>query len=540
MQERASDSNIILNKQIQGDEKAMAITKKKVYIWALITAVLVSMPLHAALADEDEHILQAYITEQTMTVFADVELHSDELRCAVSNQGAEIISSGLLSGENVLIKTTVLVDVSTSMPSSMRGDVITALESLIEHKSKNEEFKLVAFGDEMNTLQDFSSDRYDLANAAEKIKFDGEQSKIYDAIYNTIPRISLSDKKPAFYRTVVITDGVDDTVSGITKEELFIKLQNERYPVDVVAVSAGEGAENKELSAIVRISGGRYYSLIPGTDTSSLAQTLGVSSFFYIEAKVPEALLDGTTRQADIGDGTYNMSIDVKFPVFNSANDTAPADISRQTAEQEQEIAPSPAETAAPKSNSSIFGDYTIVIFIGAGIAFVILIAIAVKSLRGKKEKASLRNDSFAMEYGGDNVYTTEFISGVNPAESQYTIKLSNSNEPNKTWTLPVNEELLIGRAEHCPVRLDDRSVSREHCKIIAQSLGLFVVHLSSTNKTSLNGSDVAGNTPLKSGDILKIGREVLHIDYIQTLGSPAPRQEQPQKNRSGNTESVF
>lgn len=519
----------------------MVITKKKVYIWALIIAALAAMPLHPARADEGNHVLQAYITEQTMAVFTDVELRSDEIRCAISNQSAEITSSGSLSDESVLVKTTVLVDVSTSMPGSMRGEVIAALGSIIEHKSKNEEFKIVAFGDEMNTLHDFSSDRYDLANAAEKIKFDGEQSKIYDAIYNTIPSISLSDKKLTFYRTVVITDGVDDTVSGITKEELFIRLQNERYPVDVIAVSGSEGAENKELSAIVRMSGGRYYSLIPGTDTALLAQDSGISGFFYTEVKVPAALLDGTTRQADIGDGTYNMSIDVKFPVFNAASDTASTDISEPLAEQEQEITPSPAETDAVESNAAIFGDYTIVIFIGAGIALIILTAIfiAVKSSRGKKKKAPPRNDVIGAEYDAE-YHTTEYISDVNPAGSQYTIKLSNSNDPGEAWTFPVDEELLIGRAEHCPVRLDDRSVSREHCKIVAQSPGLFVVHLSSTNKTSLNGSDVVGNAPLKSGDILKVGREVLHIDYIQTIGSLPPKQEQPQKTKSGNTESIF
>jgi len=72
--------------------------------------------------------------------------------------------------------------------------------------------------------------------------------------------------KPYFYRTVVTTDWVDDTVSGITKEELLIRLQNERYPIDVVAVSGNEMGENKELAAIVRMSGGRYNVLNPNTD----------------------------------------------------------------------------------------------------------------------------------------------------------------------------------------------------------------------------------------------------------------------------------
>lgn len=479
-------------------------------------AFLTIISLHDVLADEGVHILQTYVTEQTMAVFTDAKLHSEKLNCTVSNQSAEIICSGLLS-DDVVIKTTVLIDISTSMPGSMRSEVIAAIRNIIEQKSENEEFKLVTFGDKMNTLQDFSSDRYDLAQASEKIKFDGEQSKIYDAIYNTIPNISLTDDKLTFYRTIVITDGADAAASGITKEELFIKLQNEHYPVDVVAVSDSEGKENKELSAIVRMSSGRYYSLIPGADIASLAQGLGVNGCFYIKVKIPDNLLDGTTRQVDIGDCTYNMSMDIKFPIFNSA-------------ESEQEaISPSDLE-----SNGVIFGDYKIVVLV-VGIIFTI--CIGAKFSRDKKKKESHQNDNIAIEDRIDtNAYNTEYI---NPLKPQYTIKISSADEPDKTWTLPVNEGILIGRADHCRIRLEDKSVSREHCKIIVQSLGLCVVHLSSTNKTTINGNDVVGNILLKSGDILKIGREVLHIDYIQALGSQTPRQEQMKKN-SGSTESIF
>lgn len=522
--------------------KDMVIINKKVYIVALIIVALVAMSLHLAWADEVNHVLQAYITEQTMNVFMDVKLNGDELRCSISNKSSEVISSGLLSDECVLIKTTVLIDVSTSIPSSMRDKVTTTIESLIEHKSKNEEFKLVVFGDEISTLQDFSSDRYDLSKAVEKIKFDGQQSKIYDAIYNNIPNLYPSDGELTFYRTIVISDGVDDTVSGITKEELFIKLQGQNYPVDIIAVSSNQDAENKELSAIVRMSGGRYYFLIPDTDIATLTQNLGVSGFFYTQIKVHGALLDGTTRQVDIADGIYNMSLDIKFPVFNPSNEIAPTETVEPEPSAKQEVRPITDEITEEKSNTAIFGNYSNLILIGAGIAFIILIVIlaVVKSVRGKNKKTSLQNDSVITKYKRDvQPNKTEYIIDTNNAKSQYTIKLTNSNQPNKTWTLPVNKELIIGRSEDCTVRLDDKSVSREHCKIVAESLGVFVVHLSSTNKTSLNGSEVVGKTPLKSGDILKIGREILHIDYIQILGSLPPK-EQPPKPHGGETESIF
>jgi len=527
--------------------------KYKMCKWALIIAVLLVLPLNTVHANADGSVLQAYITEQTLTVFTDTALHADVLTCAVSNQSATITACGSLHDDGTIIKTTVLLDISTSIPSAVRNEVIATLRSLVEKKSANEEFKLVVFGDEMNTLQDFTSDRYDLATAIDKIEFNGTQSKIYDAIFNTIPRTSTFDGKPTFYRTIVITDGVDDTATGITKEELYIRLQNDHYPIDVITVSRSEIAEDKELSAIVRMSRGRYFSLIESTDTTTLASTLGVNGYYFFEATVPAVMLDGTTRQVDVGDGTNSINIDVKFPVFNVPGESTPepskmVDEETTTPEPtltpEATISPLPVETTEVKTMITSFGEYTIVIYIGAGIALVVLIAIIiVLSIVRSKKKNSMSSYAGGFSTGhssNSGAEKTEFFSDENTENSQYTIKVSHSNNPGKTWTLAIMGDLLIGRAEHCKIRLDDKSVSREQCKIVTQGSGLAIVHMGSTNKTTLNGSNVVGNAPLQSGDTIKIGRETLRIDYIQALGAPLPKQGQPQNASKGNTESIF
>ena len=527
--------------------------KKRLYKWVLVITILLVMPLNIVRAEGGANVLQAYISEQTLTIFTDAELNSDELTCAVSNQSTAVTAYGSLHDDGTIIKTTVLLDISTSMPSAVRNGVVATLKSLVEKKSTNEEFKLVVFGDEMKTLQDFTSDRYDLATAIDEIEFNGTQSKIYDAIFNTIPRTSTFDSKPTFYRTIVITDGVDDTATGITKEELFIRLQNEHYPIDVIAVSRSEIAEDKELSAIVRMSRGRYFSLIENSDTAALASTLSVNGYYYFEATVPAAMLDGTTRQVDIGGGIHSISMDVKFPVFNAPVESTPApteSVNEETPSPELTPAPEvttpplPVETSETKSLTTLFGEYTIVIYIGAGIALIILIAviIAISIVRSKKKKSASSHESgvSAGHSGYSGTEKTEFLSDVNNGDSQYTIKVSHSNDPNKTWTLAVVGDLMIGRAEHCNIRLDDKSVSREQCKIVAQGSGLAIVHMGATNKTALNGNSVVGSSPLQSGDTIKIGRETLRVDYIQTLGAPLPKQEQPQNASKGNTESIF
>jgi hypothetical protein len=500
---------------------------RKTKIIYLLLALLFAASASAARADSETEVLQAYLSEQTMTIFTDSELRSDSLACSVSNQSAGVIATGKLSDEAALTKTTLLVDISTSIPEPMRDRVIAALRKLIETKPANEEFEIIAFGENRSTLQAFSSDRYDLAGALDKIKFDGNRSEIYDALYNTIPRIAPTGGRTTFYRTVVITDGVDDTQSGITKEELFIKLQSERYPIDVVAVSGENAAEDKELSAVVRMSSGRYHSLDPGADIAELARTLGVGEYFFFKAKVPAGLLDGSTRQVDIDDGSRSVSFDVKFPVFDAPPGSAP----------------NPAEDAsaapAPVHEENTFSDR-----IKAYMGFIIAAAVVLLLSGGLAVFLTVRKRKTANPASGrpaDDDYgeKTTFV-GAPDSGAQFTIKLSSPHDPSKTWTLPVIGELLIGRAEYCAVRLDDKTVSREQCKIIVQGEGLAVVHMSSTNKTVLNSSNITGTFPLQHKDTLKFGHEALHIDYIQKLGDEVQNNALPEVSRDSMTESVF
>ena len=154
----------------------------KKYIYALTLFIVLTgiFPFSAAHAETEANALQIYIFEQTMTVFTDICLDADALKCTISNQNADITATGALSDEKALTKTTILVDISTSMPSSVRGSVIELLIAMIERKPVNEEFRLVVFGEELTILQDFSQDRYDLATAIGKIEFNNKESKIYD------------------------------------------------------------------------------------------------------------------------------------------------------------------------------------------------------------------------------------------------------------------------------------------------------------------------------------------------------------------------
>lgn len=70
---------------------------------------------------------------------------------------------------------------------------------------------------------------------------------------------------------------------------------------------------------------------------------------------------------------------------------------------------------------------------------------------------------------------------------------------------------ISIGRSEECSVVINDTKVSRVHLQLVQNDNGnISVVDLGSANGTYVNGVRIVGETPLKTGDELRIGNTLL------------------------------
>jgi pSer/pThr/pTyr-binding forkhead associated (FHA) protein len=66
---------------------------------------------------------------------------------------------------------------------------------------------------------------------------------------------------------------------------------------------------------------------------------------------------------------------------------------------------------------------------------------------------------------------------------------------------------LLIGRSPDCDVVLRNATVSRRHAEIRNEGEQWVVEDLGSKHGTGVNGTPLAGPTPLHEGDVLTFGR---------------------------------
>jgi pSer/pThr/pTyr-binding forkhead associated (FHA) protein len=73
----------------------------------------------------------------------------------------------------------------------------------------------------------------------------------------------------------------------------------------------------------------------------------------------------------------------------------------------------------------------------------------------------------------------------------------------------------MLGRAGSCDLSLsDDAEVSTQHAVLQFVNGKLTVRDLQSTNGTQVNGVPINNDYPLRSGDLLLLGRTELRIEF--------------------------
>jgi hypothetical protein len=73
-------------------------------------------------------------------------------------------------------------------------------------------------------------------------------------------------------------------------------------------------------------------------------------------------------------------------------------------------------------------------------------------------------------------------------------------------------DQLQIGRADACQIRLDDTYASQFHARLYRRDGSWFVEDLGSTNGTYLNQRRLTAPAEIRAGDKLRIGKTTLEL----------------------------
>lgn len=80
--------------------------------------------------------------------------------------------------------------------------------------------------------------------------------------------------------------------------------------------------------------------------------------------------------------------------------------------------------------------------------------------------------------------------------------------------TASLEKQIVIGRATTADFVVQDETVSSNHLKITRETDGLYIMDMNSANGTMVNGEELKSVAPLRSDDVVIIGRTTLKIRF--------------------------
>ncbi|MHB1007028.1 MAG: FHA domain-containing protein [Chloroflexota bacterium] len=89
----------------------------------------------------------------------------------------------------------------------------------------------------------------------------------------------------------------------------------------------------------------------------------------------------------------------------------------------------------------------------------------------------------------------------------RFVVVESSSPSLTRGETYPVQDLTSLGRAPTNSIKIEDPFVSAEHAVVTLRGDDLIIEDLGSTNGTFVNRRQIAGPTPLHSGDVVQVGQ---------------------------------
>ena len=456
----------------------------------------------------------ANVHGQYLDVFIERGRPYEDLSVTVSGQDIRIDDSGLLAVSGHKIFTTVLVNVSSSMPQEVLNNLRDLLLLVVAERDTTEQIRLMGVGESTVLLQDFTDHHMQLNDAINQMLeagFESEVSSIADAIYRIIPNEFDIGGSLAFHRAVIITDELHDELGLISGHRLYERLRGGYFPLYIVEVTPRvEPTGNDSLLALSRVSGTRWTNLNPWLiNVGDIMPNIHVRNLYWLRAVVPDSLLDDSTTDVVITiDGTA-LRFSVFFPEYE-----APGGL---------EITQTPVIDAAAGLLPDVIIDNTIFI-----IASVLVISVFIfvmlkfrsrlkmpKIPKPKVPKIEVPKLKKEAKPPREDHSDATLLKSSTLDYNAINIRLKNIANGRPLGYFCLKDGLTIGRSKKCDVKLSDKSVCDEHCLIIEKDRHAVIENKSQKRITKLNNELITQPRNLIVGDKIVCGTVSLLVEEI-------------------------
>lgn len=450
---------------------------------------------------------QAYIDLPAARIYIDARssdgqlargLRAEQLTATV---GSEVVPIARIQPFNTLNEGTAyifLVDVSKSLRPEQFTQMQEAMRSWVTSIGPRDQAAILTIGNDVQVGSDFTADTAALAASVESLARLDDQTSLYDGLARAIEMSRRADEDlPARRVIVILSDGHDDVLGGMTHEEVLERVNTDPVPVYAIGLYQPPHTEWKEqglrtLGTLARASGG----ILVRADTMPLSEIYEAlrgrtREVFVAELSCGDCPRDGSVYRLQLtartGTRTLTDGLDVRF------------------------LPQSPIPRSEPDTRFPLW----MIGFVGA----VLLALLGSFLLRGKRRRAGVggvaRVEENTTPELREAVVPMLDADARRPAPAPHVRLIPlGVNSPGEAQTVTLDDQIRIGRnSSEADVTLPhDPEISGAHCTLIRRDSGVLIRDLDSTNGTRVNGVPIQGEHPVEDNDVIGIGRSELRL----------------------------
>lgn len=502
--------------------------KKAIYSVFITILLLLSSSVSAFAVEPLVLHVEGYaVKDNAINVYCNTNLStppaSTELTVSMGNTNLPIKEIKEFSTANQGISIIFIADVSGSISEVKLQSIKDTLNSIADRMSPLDNASVLMVGNEAYTST-FVSDKEQIKSQISAIKGMSENTNLYLSIVKALDILSTNSSCNTKKCIVILSDGEDYGIKGITREEVNKKIEKLRIPIYTAAMLGTKPAEkyiqtSKILGSFARLSPGGVDYVHELTKDSSSKIADGIKSSID-KSLIVTADLSGF--KSDGNEMYMKLELEVAGQGKTSDGYTVATGGLFSPSKEPDHTAQPPAESGK-KSPSKILWliiGVTVIVLIGAIIIILKKRREPVVSEEPIPETAATDEDTQPITEDEEELNNT-----INEPEPEpeiiktpdMTIRLTKIGRiEEQVYHSDIIGELVIGRD---PSESDlsfpkDDWLSSRHCKILYDSGNLILQDLDSTNGTYVNGVPINGPYKLENDDIILIGSMELRINW--------------------------
>lgn len=507
-----------------------------------------------ALAADNMTVVEKYTTENGIALYVQgVEGEVSEAAYQVGSDACTVENITVVAAAEEPVRTLILWDNSLSVMNKHGDTIKNMLIDLVAGRAAGEEFAIAVLDKEVTYLTEYSSDYAYLKQVIEGMEGEDKDAYLIENLYEAIA--ALNQMQDAGYkRIIVISDGMDSTEIGYSKDELLALVEKTPYPVHTIGIQ-GKNNQNElqDMFAISRMTQAQYVSLGEIENTMSVVESINMDyNLLQVKIEVPRELQNGSTQNSQLTLVAGNVSYTAQSQVTLPFADLTAEDSIEETVTEPENTAENETEEGAPAEETKASGlSISKILLIGMAVIVAVLVAVIIILIRSRKKDGRggnayeeldkrIKNErhkeaavpAFAPLKPQKTDMLQEAVTEKEPAAGNRTLLLFDASEAEgqkaknkriiltdaadamKTYQCDIADKIIVGRsATGCNLAITtDNAVSEKHCEISLKEEHFYVEDLGSSNGTFLNGSRIHAAEELKTGCMLKIGRSTYRL----------------------------